>query len=290
MSREPTVLVTGATGQIGGLTVRHLLAAGRSRVRLLVRDPARLRPETRALCEVIHADLAIPASLARAAEGVDAALIVTPAAPALPELEGHIADALAAGANAPRVVKIAGLATAPDSKVDSGRWHAASERHIRSLGLPHVFVRPPFLMQNIARQLPDALRTGVLAAAAADARIAMIDASDVAAVAAALLDGARAPAAELTLTGPEALSYADVAATISDVSGRPVRYQPISPADLDAALARRGEPDWHRQLLLQFNRAFRDGLAAAVTDAVAQVLGQPPLALRSFLRGWRAPA
>ena len=275
------VLVAGATGRIGSRVVGDLLRRG-LRPRALVREPARAAALPPGVVAVVG-DLEDRASLGPAVDGVDALLVLSPLHPRQEELQGHLVHA-AAAAGGPLVVKISGLATAPDSFVDSGRWHAGTERQIRELGLPFTFLRPCFLMQNLALQLPGARSEGVVRAGVGDARIAMVDARDVAEVAARLLAGEVDRRGEtLDLTGPRALDYAQVASAIGEALGRRVRYEP-----LDAHAARRrleatGMPGWRVQVLLHFDRAFRRGLGAVRSRAVEQVLDRPPRPLSAYL-------
>jgi uncharacterized protein YbjT (DUF2867 family) len=276
------VLVTGATGRIGGHVARELITRG-LRVRALVRDPERARKVLPPGVALVAGDLDDPASLGPAVDGLDALLVVSPVDPRQGVLQGNLVRA-AAGAGRPLVVKISGLGVALDSFVDSGRWHAETERDIRELGLPFTFLRPYFFMQNLALQLASARSEGVIRSGAGDAQIAMVDARDIAAVAARLLAGEVNRQGEaLDLTGPEALSYADVASQFAQALGREVRYEPQGSDATRALLERIGMPDWHVEILLQFERAFALGWGARPSDAVAEVLGRGPRSLAAYL-------
>jgi uncharacterized protein YbjT (DUF2867 family) len=276
------VLVTGATGRIGGLVARELALRG-LRPRALVRDPARARDALPPGVAPIVGDLEDPASLGPAVDGIDALLVVSPVHPRQRVLQGNLVRAAAASGR-PLVVKISGLGTALDSFVDSGRWHAETEQDIRELGLPFTFLRPHFFMQNLGLQLAGARSEGVIRAGAGDARIAMVDVRDIAAVAACLLAGEVDRRDEaLDLTGPEALTYAEVASQLGKVLGRDVSYEPLGPAAARALLERIGMPEWHLEILLQYNRAFANGWGARLSDAVEQVLGRSPRSLAAYL-------
>ena len=210
-------------------------------------------------------------------------LLVSPVHPRQRELQGNLVRA-AAAAGRPLVVKISGLGTALDSYVDSGRWHAETEADIRALGLSFTFLRPYFFMQNLGFQLGGARRDGVIRAAVGDARIAMVDVADVVAVAARLLAGEADLVDEaVAITGSEALGYDDVASVLSDVVGRDVHYERQSTVAARSALEKSGMPDWHVEILLQFNRAFAEGQAAHASDLVERVLGRAPRTLRAYL-------
>ena len=124
----------------------------------------------------------------------------------------------------------------------------------------------------------------MIRAAVGDARIAMVDVADIAAVAARLLAGEADLTGEaVAITGSEPLGYDDVASVLSDVLGRDVRYERQSTAAARSALEKSGMPDWHVEILLQFNRAFAEGHASRTTDLVERVLGRPPRMLRAWL-------
>jgi uncharacterized protein YbjT (DUF2867 family) len=173
------ILVAGATGRIGGIVARELTARGLE-PRVLVRDLHRARETLPRGVIPIVGDLDDPDSLGPAVAGVDALLLVSPVNPRQCVLQGNLVRA-AANSGDPLVVKISGLGTRLDSFVDSGRWHAETERDIRDVGLPFTFLRPYFFMQNVGVQLEAARKDGVLRAGVSEARIAMIDARDMSA-------------------------------------------------------------------------------------------------------------
>jgi len=197
--------------------------------------------------------------------------------------QGAVIDA-AAGSR-PLIVKLSGLATTPGSFVDSGRWHAESEQKIRALDLPHVFLHPNFFMQNLARSVPTALERGVLVANSSDARIAPVDVRDIGAVAARLLTGrVDRTGATLRLTDTEAFTYESLAAELGELAGRVIEVVETTEGQTRLALANTGMPDWHIDILLQFNRAFREGLGAQTSRDVAEVLDRPPRSVRTYLQ------
>ncbi len=102
--------------------------------------------------------------------------------------------------------------------------------------------------------------------------------------AAVLVGGAPFEGTSVPVTGPAALTYPRVADILADALGRTVRYAPQSLESVAAALARGPMPEWHQAIMLQFNRAFRDGFGASVADIVEQILHRPPRSLDSWVR------
>lgn len=275
------ILITGATGRIGRAVVRLLLADYAVTPRVFVRDLERAQSLLPAGVDCVQGDFDDPASLAAALAGVDRVLLLSPADPRQVQWQNNVVRAAAADAF---IVKISGLGTALDSPVDSGRWHAETEAEIAGSGRPYTFLRPYCFMQNFAAQIDRVRESGFIRSGAGRARIAMVDVEDIAEVAACILSG-RVDMRNEThmLTGPVALSSQDVAEVFSQVLGRSVEYRPQTLQELRAGLEQSGLPAWRVELLLQFNRAFAEGLASEVDDSVERVLGRPPRSLRQFL-------
>lgn len=278
------ILVCGATGRIGGLVAERLLDMEVGPVRLLVRSPDKLQANVAGRAEICTGDLADPASLASACGNLSAALIVSPVSPDQHALQSNLLDTIASANTDTLVVKISGLGTALDSPVASGRWHAQTEQAIMNSKLPFTFLRPLYFMQNLGFALPQIKSSGKLIGAVGDERIAMVHVEDIASTAAYLLAGKAVKLNQaLTLTGSQALSYDEVAAKLSQALKRQVVYQPQTLEALNASLERQGESDWHRELVVDFSRAFAAGWANQSTNAVLEVTGRPPISLDTYL-------
>jgi uncharacterized protein YbjT (DUF2867 family) len=276
------ILITGAPGRIGGATLKQLSTRGFP-VRALVRSAEKAALVANAQVETVIGDLAQPRSLEAALDGITAALLVSPLDPYQAELQGNFIEA-AKRAGRPHVVKISGLGTALDSAVRSGRWHAQTEKHLAEAGLPYTHLRPPFFMQNILRFAPTIRAQGEFTGSLGQGKVAMIDVVDVAAVAATALTTTVHVGKVYTLTGPEALSYGDVAAMLSRILGRSVIYRDVPFALTRERLIASGMPAWHVDVQTDFNAALSAGHAATVTDTVEVVTGRPARPLERFIR------
>lgn len=278
------ILVCGASGRLGSLVAAALRDRHAHTPRLLVR-PARIRDgwQTPYGMELAPGDFTDAASLDAALDGVESVFLVSPVHPDMRARELALAEAVARHPHPPHIVKVSGLATRLDSPVDSGHWHAEIERGIRALDLPATFLHPNFFLQNLAFQIGGMRRDGILRGGVGEASIAMVDARDIADVAAAVLT-AHTPITGSTavLTTAEACTYSMVAGTFSRALNRPVRYQRQSREELTRALAASGVPDWHVRILLQFNEAFLAGEGSAVTTTVQRVLGRAPRDLEAY--------
>lgn len=178
------VLVCGATGTTGSEVTRLLAEAGTT-PRTMTRSAEsaeRLRAEG---LETVVADLARPATLAAALDGVDAVYVASPASPELAEHEGNLARA-AVAAGARHLVKLSVIGAAPDSPIIFGRLHAESEAAIEDSGIGWSMVRPNGFMQNTLAWAPQ-IAGGRVYGPVMDARWSIVDVRDVAAVAVAAL-------------------------------------------------------------------------------------------------------
>jgi uncharacterized protein YbjT (DUF2867 family) len=276
------ILITGATGRIGGATLKYLSRGGVA-LRALVRSPDKVASVAAPGVETVTGDLAEPRSLDAALEGVDAALLVSPLDPQQVALQGNFIEA-AKRAGRVHVVKVSGLGTALDSPVRSGRWHAQIEQHLEDSGLPFTHLRPPFFMQNILRFAPMIRANGEFVGALHQGRVAMIDIRDIAAVAGTILTTPGHAGKAYALTGPEALSYQEVAERISTSLGRKVIYKDIPLEAMRERLRASGMPEWHVEVQVDFSTALRAGQAATVTDVVAAVTGRQPRTFEQFFR------
>jgi uncharacterized protein YbjT (DUF2867 family) len=274
------ILVTGATGLVGGAVVGQLAAQGVP-LRALVRSPEKAAALAGPTVETFVGDFARPETLGPALQGVTRALLISHHDVRQVELQGNFVEA-ARRAGHVHVVKLSGLGTAPGSPLGSGRWHAETEAQIRDAGLPWTFLHPPYFMQNLLRSAPAVAAHGVLTAAMQEGRIAMVDARDVAAVAAAALTGSGHTGQTYVITGPEALSHAMVAAILSEAVGRRIVYRDIEPDALREQLVAAGTPPWLVDVRMEFTSVLRRGFAAAVSDTVFRTTGHEPRTFAAF--------
>jgi uncharacterized protein YbjT (DUF2867 family) len=276
------ILIVGATGLVGSAAVRQLTTRGVP-VRALIRSAEKASTLAGPGVETVIGDLEQPASLDAALDGVTRALLISPLHPRQVEWQGNVVEA-ARRAGAVHIVKLSGLGTAPDSPLRSGRWHAQTERHIADAGLTWTYLHPPFFMQNLLRSAATIAAQGVLVASMQTGKIAMVDARDVAAVAVAALTSDGHVGKTYTITGPEALSFQEIAQKLAAATGRPVTYRDVPLATVRQEMVAAGLPVWLVEVRMEFATALRGSYAAAVTDTVQVVTGQPARTFDAFAR------
>jgi uncharacterized protein YbjT (DUF2867 family) len=276
------ILVTGATGTIGSALVGLLRARGQ-RVRALVRDPERAGTLADQGAEIAVGDFADRASLRAAADGVDVVFLLCGNVPDQVDYEcAMIDEAVRAGVR--RIVKQSARGAAIGDRVAYWRRHAVIEQHLQASGVPSVVLQPSFLMTNLLAAVDHVRTQGMLFAPAGDARIAMVDPVDVAAVAAEALTSEGHEGNTYVLTGPEAISYTRVAEDLSAAIGRPVGYADVPPEAAQAALLEAGLPSFAAEQVVRVFDALRRGVQATTTDTVPVVSGRPAGSFAAFAR------
>jgi NAD(P)H dehydrogenase (quinone) len=274
-----TFAVTGATGGIGGRVARRLAEAGADQV-LLLRDPARAPSLPRS--RVVRGGYDLPAMRA-GFSGIDSLFLVSAAEDAnrIALHVGAVDAAVQAGVR--RIVYLSFLGAAPDSTFTFARDHYATEEHIREAGVDYTFLRDS-MYQDFLPRLAD--REGVIRGPAGDGRVSAITRADIAdAAAAVLLDpGDRHFGRSYDLTGPAALSLGEVAAELTSVTGRTIRYHAETAAEAYASRASSGAPDFEVAGWVTSYLAIAAGELADVTDGVATLTGHPPMEFGEFLR------
>ncbi|MCS5719358.1 SDR family oxidoreductase [Herbiconiux sp. CPCC 205763] len=280
MTTQPPIAVTGATGVVGGMVARELAARGVAQ-RLLVRDPSRAPqlPES----SVHRIEYRDRDAARNALEGIDTVFMVS-AAETVERREEHAAFVDAAEAAGVRhIVYTSFFAAAPDAIFTLARDHYATEEHIKASGLEWTFLRDNLYTDFIENMVGE---DGVIRGPAGDGRVSIVARVDVARSAVAVLgDPASHADRRYDLTGPEAITLAEAAATIARVRGRDVRFENETIDEAFASRARYGAPDWQVEAWVSTYTAIASGALAPVSADVEALTGAEPVSLEAFLRG-----
>jgi uncharacterized protein YbjT (DUF2867 family) len=274
-------LVTGATGNVGRRVVSELRSRGAA-VRAFVRDPAKAAEILPGDVEVAVGDFTAPDSLGRALTGVQRVFLTSANGPDEVAHETAVIDA-AAAASVTLLVKLSALGAEVGSPLPGLDWHGQIEQHLQQSGLPSVVLQANLFMSNLLASA-DAIAGGALPAPADDGVVSFVDPADVAAVAAAVLIEGRALSEPLVLTGPAAVSHAEIAAELADVLGHPVRYIDLPPAAAHQAFLDGGLPPWLVAHLDGVYALIRNGSLAVATDTVQRNLDRPAHSIGEWAR------
>lgn len=279
------ILVTGATGTVGS-EVARMLGADAVPVAALVRDRDKAAALTANGIEVRYGDYESPGTLREAFSGVERLFLIAPLVPELADRERNAIDA-AARAGVRHIVK---LSTAGVSQAGHGDQvvprqyplHRRSEEHLERSGIAFTHLRPAPFMQNTLNFAPSIIADGVFRGSWGNGAMGYIDARDVAAVAACVLIAEGHEGKAYELTGPEALSQADVARELSEATGREVRYEDVPPDRALQGMLGRGVPDWFANAMVEVMQHIRTGAAAAINNAVFEITGRRPRSYDEF--------
>jgi uncharacterized protein YbjT (DUF2867 family) len=279
------ILVIGGRSKIGAALIGDLLARGQQ-VRALVRggEPAGGLP---AAAEIVTGDLADEGSLVAAMNGIEKIFLLSSPHPDAVGWHRSAIDA-ARRTDVQLLVRSSILGADLDSPAEFISAHTACDRYLEDSGLPYVIVRPNLFLQNITEStIPSVDAAGNFYVDAGEARISMVDTRDVAAVAAVALTEPGHAGARYDVTGPEALSYADVAARLTKALGRRITYVDASDDAVREALLGAGLTEWFASALIglyqDYRRSGTGGYAAVVTGTVTRLTGRAPRTLDELL-------
>ncbi|MCX8999751.1 SDR family oxidoreductase [Rhizobiaceae bacterium BDR2-2] len=282
------ILVTGAGGKLGGLVVKHLLETEKVAASDIVaasRTPEKLTDFAAQGVETRKVDFNDPESLKTAFAGIDKLLIVSTDA-----LDGegtrlrqHKTAIAAAGAAGVSRIFYTSLPNPAESAVSFAPDHLGTEEAIKASGLAYTIFRNDWYQENTLMALPHALAGGQWFVASGEGRIPYIAREDCARAIAAGL--ARTPAGNTihTLTGAEALSAAETAAIVSEITGKPLAVVQISDEQLVEGLKSAGFPEPVALTLASFDVNQRKGLFEPVTGDFKELTGRDPVAFRTFV-------
>ena len=268
------ILVLGATGTIGAPLVAELVARG-EQVRAVTRHATPV-----AGAEAARFDYLDPATHEAAFDGVDRAYVLVPAGYTNGrELLRPIFDL--AARKGVKVVMQSVFGVDADDSIP----YRQAEIQLQQSGTPHVILRPNWFTDNFDTYWGEGIRRqGVIAVPAGEGTTSFIDARDIAASAAAALTSDRFDGRAFNLTGPEALSYHEAAAELSNALGRTVTYRPVDDETFVSAMTQAGVSEDYARFLAFIYAPVREGWAAAVTGDVEELTGRRPRDLAAWAR------
>jgi uncharacterized protein YbjT (DUF2867 family) len=284
-TKQESILVTGASGNIGSEIVKQLLgvapafsikAAVHSRQNVKnVKDGDRVK--------VIPIDCNELDTLREALKDVDKLFLLTPDVPNAPDLASNaVSEAKKVGIR--HIVKQSVMGADLEADVGTMRLHRQVEEIIEQSGIPFTFLRPNEFMQNFINfHSPSIKGTNAFYIPLEDAKVSLVDVRDIAAIAVeSLIDEDKHKNKTYLITGPEALSYHQVAEILSNTTGRKIDYVNISDVEARAAMKEIGMSDWLINTVSELSDYFRKGKASEISSAVEEVTGNKPISFSQF--------
>jgi len=290
MTSERTLFVTGASGQLGRRVVELLLEKGAGKIVAGTRKPEKLADLAARGVTVRQADFEDPKGLEAALAGVDRVLIISTDAIDRPgrRLAQHKA-AVAAAANAG--VKHAVYTSMPNpetSPVVFAPDHLGTEQALKASGLTYTILRNCWYMDFLIPGLAFAVASGKLTTATGNGGAPYVTREDCAQAAAAALASPDTGNKTWNITGPELVTYADLAKIASELTERPVLLDAVTFDERMAQLVAAGTPEPIAKILISSQMAIAQGKMGTATSAVKELTGREPMSVREFLSARRA--
>ena len=282
-----TILVTGASGQLGRAVVRHLLESqGVAPASLIAvtRDPAKLADLAAKGVTVRAGDFKAADTLPAAFAGADKVLIISGAdiGQRLPQHQAAVAAAVKAGAS--RIAYTSMPNPEPGNRVLFAPEHFGTEQAIKETGLPYTIFRNGWYQENLMLALPAAFASGSWYTSSGQGRIAHAARDDMAAAIAGALAADEGESVTYTLTGPEALTSDEIAARAANSLGKPLQVVHVTDEQLAEGLKAAGVPEAFIRLTVSFDTNTREGGFDLVTGDIEKLSGRAPAPIESFFK------
>jgi uncharacterized protein YbjT (DUF2867 family) len=281
MAATGKILLTGATGNVGGAVLNNLSTTDVD-LRVLTRGESKAQALRDRGVEAIVGDFLKPETLGPTLEGVSTIFLLTPIHPdQVPQASNAIKAAKESG-NEPRIVRLSVHQASHEAPTRISRQHAEIEDELTSSGLPYTLLRPQSFMQNTLMAAQTVASEGQIYQPFKDGKLGMIDARDIGEVAAKVLTEEAHEGKVYTLTGPATISFYDVAEALSEVLNKEVSYVEISLEKAKGAMLNRGIPEWRADALNEYAKAHSEGYSDFTTNDFEQLTGHPATPYKSF--------
>jgi uncharacterized protein YbjT (DUF2867 family) len=275
------ILLTGVTGKTGGETAKQLLAKG-VKIRAIVRNAAKAEDLKAAGVELVVGDIGDAAVVRQALQGVEKAMLVLPNGKTQQANEQQFTD-LAKAAGVKHLVKMSSMEAVPHAETPIPKAHWAVEEYIRASGIPWTMVKPNFFMQNLLGSANSIKTQKKFSLPMGEGTTGMADIRDIAAVCVEVLTGQGHAGKSYEITGPEVLTFHDVAARFSEVLGEKIEYVPMPMDQFRTRMTGVLEP-WHLDAVCGLFREIAEIGLDHTTDTFRQLMGREPRSVTQFVR------
>jgi uncharacterized protein YbjT (DUF2867 family) len=280
------ILVTTAGGNVGGELVKALSGRG-AEFRCGYHSPEKAEKARATGLNTAVMDYGKAETLRAALQGIDRLFLASPATPAQPEQEAVMVEE-ARKAGVKRIVKLS-VWRAPEESTTFARWNRQGEKKVEASGIPFTLLRPNSFMQNVVNFFSASIRAqNTFFLPGGNARISHIDVRDIASAAAVALTGEGHEGRAYDLSGPEALTYQQIAGLLSRLLGRTITYVNLPEEDFKKTLLGLGAPEWQPAAFIDLMRYSNQGQASDVLGSVQQITGRKPTSFEQFARDHRA--
>lgn len=275
------ILLTGVTGKTGGETARQLLAKG-AKLRAIVRNEAKAADLKAAGVELVVGDVADAETVRRALKGVEKAFLTLPNGRNQEAQEKQFAD-LAVAAGVQHLVKMSSMEAVAHAETPIPKAHWAVEEYIRASGIGWTMVKPNFFMQNLLSSAAGIKANRKFSLPMGNGTTGMADIRDIAAVCAEVLTGKGHAGKSYEITGPEVLTFHDVADRFTAVLGVKIEYVPMPMDQFRERMKNVLEP-WHLNAVCELFREIAEIGLDHTTDTFRQLMGREPRSVTQFIQ------
>ena len=276
------ICITGAGGTVGSEVVKQLeLAKVPFRVAYFSKEKVEAALEKG--MEAVIIDYNHPETLRTAFHGCDKLFLLGPNVHNQTQLELNAVEA-AKEVGVQYIVKQSVMG-AEEGSYSLALVHRPVEKAIESSGMAWTFLRPNSFMQNVVTFMSETIKAeSAFYSSSGAAKIAHVDVRDIAAVAVKALTEPTHAGQAYTLTGPEAMTYDELANDLSKVLGRSIRHINLSPSDLKHGLLAEGMPEAIADRMLDLERYYREDGASRITNDIKHVTGHDPKRFAQYAR------
>jgi uncharacterized protein YbjT (DUF2867 family) len=283
-----TILLTDPTGTVGNAVVKRLASSDQNIIRVAV-DTKEKVGKIKHADEIVEIDYTKPETIAEAMDNVDRLFLRIPPSDGMVDISSNFVDETKKN-GVDFIVKLSVMGADVEPGYTIGRLHRQVEKIIEESGIPFVFLRPNSFMQNFVTRSSQTLKTqNAISLPAGDAKISLVDARDVAAVAAEVLtgNGSQHMNKVYDITGPEALSHNQFAEALSTEIGRKISYMNISGEQLRDRLKMMGIVEWFIDNALELYTMYRSDYRSQTTTVVEQLTEQEPISFSQFVSDYK---
>ena len=270
------ILVTGATGNIGGEIVKILKEKNADFV-------AATNSRSIDGVDSVALNFANIQSLEAAMQGVSTLFMVLANHPDMITWGKNVIDT-AKKCGVKHIVRSSGSLADGNSSIGVRKALAETDQYLKESGIDYTITAPNFFMQNFIMFHGDDYKNGALYLPAGDGKVGWVDVRDIAAVnVAVLLNPEKYRNQTLTITGPKALSYTEAVAVLNDVLGKDTKYVAVSDEDAIQAMTEMKFPEFLIDLMIDLNLCIREGIAEETTMTVKVITGNDAISFEQFV-------
>ena len=275
------ILITGATGKTGSATAKSLGEKG-ERFRALIRNEEKKEGLESLGGEVVIGSIENTDVVNQSMQGVKTVLVLLPNSESQLALEKQIVDS-AKQAGVERIVKMSSIEATPDATSPIPKLHLESEEYIKQSGLAWTMIKPNFYMQNLLASAGTIKDQGKIFLPMGEGKTGMIDTTDVGTVIAKVLSEDGHESMNHEITGPEILSFYEVAEIFSKALGKQVDYVDVPMDAYKETLGQFLTNQWHLDAVIDLFKGIAEGGIEDKTNTFNELTGETPKSLSQFL-------